>query len=113
MHMIHYVYAEFIISKCITTLGFIVHLIAGSCIRVYNIIANHPDCYFECYILHVCICFQSVTYLHFLWITPVQMVATMYLLWVQLGVSCFVPLALMILMILYQSRLGRVFAVLR
>ncbi|XP_020629411.1 multidrug resistance-associated protein 4-like isoform X2 [Orbicella faveolata] len=56
---------------------------------------------------------RSVTYLHFVWITPVQMVATMYLLWIQLGVSCFVPLALMILMILYQSRLGRVFAVLR
>ena len=57
--------------------------------------------------------FQFVTYLHFVWITPVQMVATMYLLWIQLGVSCFVPLALMLLLILYQSRLGRVFAMLR
>lgn len=69
----------------------------------------------KCYILLLVLicCFQSVTYLHFVWITPVQMVATMYLLWIQLGVTCFVPLALMILMILYQSRLGRVFAVLR
>ncbi|XP_022796167.1 multidrug resistance-associated protein 4-like isoform X2 [Stylophora pistillata] len=56
---------------------------------------------------------QFVSYLHFLWITPVQMVATMYLLWIQLGVSCFVPLAIMLLLILYQSHLGRVFAILR
>ncbi|XP_078379983.1 ATP-binding cassette sub-family C member 4-like [Oculina patagonica] len=56
---------------------------------------------------------RFVTYLHFVWITPVQMVITMYLLWIQLGVSCFVPLALMLLMILYQSRLGKVFASLR
>ncbi|RMX56477.1 hypothetical protein pdam_00014934, partial [Pocillopora damicornis] len=56
---------------------------------------------------------RFVTYLHFIWITPVQMVATMYLLWIQLGVSCFVPLALMLLLIIYQSHLGRVFAMLR
>ena len=63
--------------------------------------------------LFSCVLIQFVTYLHFIWITPVQMVATMYLLWIQLGVSCFVPLALMLLLIIYQSHLGRVFAMLR
>ena len=57
--------------------------------------------------------FQFVTHLHFVWITPIQVAAVMFLLWLQLGYSCTVSLALMLLLILLQARFDKVYSKLR
>lgn len=64
-------------------------------------------------VIYFLILFQFVTHLHFVWITPIQVIAIMYLLWLQLGYSCAVSLVLMLLMIILQARFEKVYSSLR
>ncbi|KAF7241984.1 Multidrug resistance-associated protein 4 [Varanus komodoensis] len=63
---------------------------------------------FACYPLaHVTI------FLHFLWAGPLQAIAVMALLWHEIGPSCLAGMAVLIILLLLQTCLGRLFSALR
>ncbi|CAH3029808.1 unnamed protein product [Porites evermanni] len=50
---------------------------------------------------------QLVTHLHFVWITPIQVVVVVYFLWIQLGFSCAVGIVLTLILIIHQAWFNR------
>uniref|UniRef100_A0A8C3VTT8 Multidrug resistance-associated protein 4 n=1 Tax=Catagonus wagneri TaxID=51154 RepID=A0A8C3VTT8_9CETA len=58
--------------------------------------------------------FDEVTmFLHFLWVGPLQAVAVTALLWMEVGISCLAGMAVLILLLLLQSCIGKWFSSLR
>uniref|UniRef100_A0A8D2LSI0 Cystic fibrosis transmembrane conductance regulator n=1 Tax=Varanus komodoensis TaxID=61221 RepID=A0A8D2LSI0_VARKO len=58
--------------------------------------------------------FDQVTiFLHFLWAGPLQAIAVMALLWHEIGPSCLAGMAVLIILLLLQTCLGRLFSALR
>uniref|UniRef100_A0A8W4FM45 Multidrug resistance-associated protein 4 n=1 Tax=Sus scrofa TaxID=9823 RepID=A0A8W4FM45_PIG len=58
--------------------------------------------------------FDQVTmFLHFLWVGPLQAVAVTALLWMEVGISCLAGMAVLILLLLLQSCIGKLFSSLR
>uniref|UniRef100_A0A8D0RP76 Cystic fibrosis transmembrane conductance regulator n=1 Tax=Sus scrofa TaxID=9823 RepID=A0A8D0RP76_PIG len=58
--------------------------------------------------------FDQVTMLlHFLWVGPLQAVAVTALLWMEVGISCLAGMAVLILLLLLQSCIGKLFSSLR
>uniref|UniRef100_A0A8W4FEZ1 Multidrug resistance-associated protein 4 n=1 Tax=Sus scrofa TaxID=9823 RepID=A0A8W4FEZ1_PIG len=55
--------------------------------------------------------FDQVTmFLHFLWVGPLQAVAVTALLWMEVGISCLAGMAVLILLLLLQSCIGKLFS---
>uniref|UniRef100_A0A8D1I660 Multidrug resistance-associated protein 4 n=1 Tax=Sus scrofa TaxID=9823 RepID=A0A8D1I660_PIG len=58
--------------------------------------------------------FDQVTmFLHFLWVGPLQAVVVTTLLWMEVGISCFAGMVVLILLLLLQSCIGKLFSSLR
>ncbi|KAM9674301.1 ATP-binding cassette sub-family C member 4-like [Dama dama] len=58
--------------------------------------------------------FDQVTiFLHFLWAGPLQAIAVTALLWMQIGISCLAGMAVLIILLLLQSCIGKLFSSLR
>uniref|UniRef100_A0A8D1Z1N6 ABC transmembrane type-1 domain-containing protein n=1 Tax=Sus scrofa TaxID=9823 RepID=A0A8D1Z1N6_PIG len=58
--------------------------------------------------------FDQVTmFLHFLWVGPLQTVVVTALLWMEVGISCLAGMAVLILLLLLQSCIGKLFSSLR
>uniref|UniRef100_A0A4X1UZA8 Multidrug resistance-associated protein 4 n=1 Tax=Sus scrofa TaxID=9823 RepID=A0A4X1UZA8_PIG len=58
--------------------------------------------------------FDQVTmFLHFLWVGPLQTVVVTALLWMEVGISCLAGMAVLILLLLLQSCIGKSFSSLR
>uniref|UniRef100_A0A8D0XQN5 Uncharacterized protein n=1 Tax=Sus scrofa TaxID=9823 RepID=A0A8D0XQN5_PIG len=58
--------------------------------------------------------FDQVTmFLHFLWVGPLQAVVVTALLWMEVGISCLAGMAVLILLLLLQSCIGKLFSSLR
>uniref|UniRef100_A0A8W4FKS1 Cystic fibrosis transmembrane conductance regulator n=1 Tax=Sus scrofa TaxID=9823 RepID=A0A8W4FKS1_PIG len=58
--------------------------------------------------------FDQVTMLlHFLWVGPLQAVAVTALLWMEVGISCLAGMAVLILLLLLQTCIGKLFSSLR
>uniref|UniRef100_A0A8W4FC45 Uncharacterized protein n=1 Tax=Sus scrofa TaxID=9823 RepID=A0A8W4FC45_PIG len=57
--------------------------------------------------------FDQVTmFLHFLWVGPLQAVVVTALLWMEVGISCLAGMAVLILLLLLQSCIGKLFSLL-
>ncbi|XP_047611777.1 ATP-binding cassette sub-family C member 4-like [Phacochoerus africanus] len=56
---------------------------------------------------------QVMMFLHFLWVGPLQAVAVTALLWMEVGISCLAGMAVLILLLLLQSCMGKSFSSLR
>uniref|UniRef100_A0A8D0RJ96 Multidrug resistance-associated protein 4 n=1 Tax=Sus scrofa TaxID=9823 RepID=A0A8D0RJ96_PIG len=55
--------------------------------------------------------FDQVTmFLHFLWVGPLQAVVVTALLWMEVGISCLAGMAVLILLLLLQSCIGKLFS---
>uniref|UniRef100_A0A8W4FMW1 Multidrug resistance-associated protein 4 n=1 Tax=Sus scrofa TaxID=9823 RepID=A0A8W4FMW1_PIG len=55
--------------------------------------------------------FDQVTmFLHFLWVGPLQTVVVTALLWMEVGISCLAGMAVLILLLLLQSCIGKSFS---
>ncbi|KAB0343819.1 hypothetical protein FD754_020745 [Muntiacus muntjak] len=55
--------------------------------------------------------FDQVTiFLHFLWAGPLQAIAVTALLWMQIGISCLAGMAVLIILLLLQSCIGKLFS---
>nr|XP_014335662.1 PREDICTED: multidrug resistance-associated protein 4 isoform X2 [Bos mutus] len=58
--------------------------------------------------------FDQVTiFLHFLWAGPLQAIAVTTLLWMEIGISCLAGMAILIILLLLQSSIGKLFSSLR
>ncbi|XP_061266623.1 ATP-binding cassette sub-family C member 4-like isoform X3 [Bos javanicus] len=58
--------------------------------------------------------FDQVTmFLHYLWVGPLQAIAVTTLLWMQIGMSCLAGMAILVILLLLQSCLGKLFSSLR
>ncbi|XP_017900175.1 PREDICTED: LOW QUALITY PROTEIN: multidrug resistance-associated protein 4-like, partial [Capra hircus] len=56
---------------------------------------------------------QVTVFLHYLWMGPLQAVAVTALLWMEIGMSCFAGMAVLIILLLLQSCFGVLFSSLR
>ncbi|XP_043747923.1 ATP-binding cassette sub-family C member 4-like isoform X4 [Cervus elaphus] len=58
--------------------------------------------------------FDQVTmFLHYLWVGPLQAIAVTALLWMEIGMSCLAGMAVLIILLLFQSCFGILFSSLR
>uniref|UniRef100_A0AAA9T4V8 Uncharacterized protein n=1 Tax=Bos taurus TaxID=9913 RepID=A0AAA9T4V8_BOVIN len=58
--------------------------------------------------------FDQVTmFLHYLWVGPLQAVAVITLLWMEIGISCLAGMAVLIILLFLQSYFGKLFSSLR
>uniref|UniRef100_A0A4W2CZ23 Cystic fibrosis transmembrane conductance regulator n=1 Tax=Bos indicus x Bos taurus TaxID=30522 RepID=A0A4W2CZ23_BOBOX len=58
--------------------------------------------------------FDQVTmFLHYLWVGPLQAVTVTALLWMEIGISCLAGMAVLIILLLFQSCFGKLFSSLR
>ncbi|XP_057563819.1 ATP-binding cassette sub-family C member 4-like [Hippopotamus amphibius kiboko] len=56
---------------------------------------------------------QVTKFLHFLWVGPLQAIAVTALLWMETGISCLAGMAILIILLLLQSCIGKLFSSLR
>ncbi|XP_043748469.1 ATP-binding cassette sub-family C member 4-like isoform X1 [Cervus elaphus] len=56
---------------------------------------------------------QVMTFLHYLWVGPLQAIAVTTLLWMEIGMSCLAGMAVLIILLLLQSCIGKLFSSLR
>uniref|UniRef100_A0A4X1TKS2 Multidrug resistance-associated protein 4 n=1 Tax=Sus scrofa TaxID=9823 RepID=A0A4X1TKS2_PIG len=56
--------------------------------------------------------FKVTMFLHFLWVGPLQAVVVTALLWMEVGISCLAGMAVLILLLLLQSCIGKLFSLL-
>ncbi|KAF4008060.1 hypothetical protein G4228_019618 [Cervus hanglu yarkandensis] len=56
---------------------------------------------------------QVMMFLHYLWVGPLQAIAVTALLWMEIGMSCFAGMAVLIILLLLQSCIGKLFSSLR
>ncbi|XP_057563357.1 ATP-binding cassette sub-family C member 4-like isoform X2 [Hippopotamus amphibius kiboko] len=56
---------------------------------------------------------QVTIFLHFLWVGPLQAIAVTALLWMETGISCLAGMAVLIILLLLQSCIGKLFSSLR
>uniref|UniRef100_A0A4W2FW02 Multidrug resistance-associated protein 4-like n=1 Tax=Bos indicus x Bos taurus TaxID=30522 RepID=A0A4W2FW02_BOBOX len=56
---------------------------------------------------------QVTTFLHYLWVGPLQVIAVTALLWMEIGMSCLAGMAVLIILLLLQSCFGMSFSSLR
>ncbi|XP_061266628.1 ATP-binding cassette sub-family C member 4-like isoform X8 [Bos javanicus] len=56
---------------------------------------------------------QVTTFLHYLWVGPLQAIAVTALLWMEIGMSCLAGMAVLIILLLLQSCFGMLFSSLR
>ncbi|KAF4008061.1 hypothetical protein G4228_019617 [Cervus hanglu yarkandensis] len=56
---------------------------------------------------------QVMMFLHYLWVGPLQAVAVTALLWIEIGMSCLAGMAVLIIVLLLQSFIGKLFSSLR
>ncbi|KAM9675035.1 ATP-binding cassette sub-family C member 4-like [Dama dama] len=56
---------------------------------------------------------QVMTFLHYLWVGPLQAIAVTALLCMEIGISCLVGMAVLIILLLVQSCFGKLFSSLR
>ncbi|KAM9674938.1 ATP-binding cassette sub-family C member 4-like isoform 6-T8 [Dama dama] len=56
---------------------------------------------------------QVATFLHYLWVGPLQAIAVTALLWMEIGMSCLAGMAVLIILLLLQSCIGKLFSSLR
>ncbi|XP_055263306.1 ATP-binding cassette sub-family C member 4-like [Moschus berezovskii] len=58
--------------------------------------------------------FDQVTmFFHYLWVGPLQAIAVTTLLWMEIGMSCLAGMAVLIILLLLQSYIGKLFSSLR
>ncbi|KAK2715107.1 hypothetical protein QYM36_009933, partial [Artemia franciscana] len=53
---------------------------------------------------------QSVLFIHYLWVAPLQTIITLGILWNELGPSCLAGLILLVLFVPFQGWIGKVFS---
>ncbi|OWK00952.1 hypothetical protein Celaphus_00016752, partial [Cervus elaphus hippelaphus] len=53
---------------------------------------------------------QVMMFLHYLWVGPLQAVAVTALLWIEIGMSCLAGMAVLIIVLLLQSFIGKLFS---
>ncbi|KAM7238073.1 hypothetical protein CapIbe_011031 [Capra ibex] len=56
---------------------------------------------------------QVMMFLHYLWVGPLQAIAVTALLWMEIGISCLAGMAVLIILLLLQSCIGKLFSSLR
>ncbi|KAB0372647.1 hypothetical protein FD755_015400, partial [Muntiacus reevesi] len=56
---------------------------------------------------------QVATFLHYLWVGPLQAIVVTALLWMEIGMSCLAGMAVLIILLLLQSCIGKLFSSLR
>ncbi|XP_011890882.1 PREDICTED: multidrug resistance-associated protein 4 isoform X5 [Cercocebus atys] len=56
---------------------------------------------------------QVTVFLHFLWAGPLQAIAVTALLWMEIGISCLAGMAVLIILLPFQSCFGKLFSSLR
>ncbi|KAG5204288.1 hypothetical protein JEQ12_002264 [Ovis aries] len=56
---------------------------------------------------------QVMMFLHYLWVGPLQAVAVIALLWMEIGISCLAGIAVLIILLLLQICFGKLFSSLR
>ncbi|XP_060989196.1 ATP-binding cassette sub-family C member 4-like [Dama dama] len=56
---------------------------------------------------------QVAMFLHYLWVGPLQAIAVTALLWMEIGISCLAGMAVLIILLLLQSCIGKLFSSLR
>ncbi|XP_060989225.1 ATP-binding cassette sub-family C member 4-like isoform X4 [Dama dama] len=56
---------------------------------------------------------QVMMFLHYLWVGPLQAIAVTALLWMEIGMSCLAGMAVLIILLLLQSCIGKLFSSLR
>ncbi|XP_027391355.1 multidrug resistance-associated protein 4-like isoform X2 [Bos indicus x Bos taurus] len=56
---------------------------------------------------------QVTTFLHYLWVGPLQAIAVTALLWMEIGISCLAGMMVLIILLLLQSCIGNSFSSLR
>ncbi|XP_010829865.1 PREDICTED: multidrug resistance-associated protein 4-like [Bison bison bison] len=56
---------------------------------------------------------QVTTFLHYLWVGPLQAIAVTALLWMEIGISCLAGMMVLIILLLLQSCVGNSFSSLR
>ena len=57
--------------------------------------------------------FKVTMFLHYLWVGPLQAIAVTALLWIEIGMSCLAGMAILVILLLLQSCLGKLFSSLR
>ena len=57
--------------------------------------------------------FKVTMFLHYLWVGPLQAVAVITLLWMEIGISCLAGMAVLIILLFLQSYFGKLFSSLR
>ena len=57
--------------------------------------------------------FKVTTFLHCLWVGPLQAIAVTALLWMEIGISCLAGMMVLIILLLLQSCVGNSFSSLR
>ncbi|XP_057563457.1 ATP-binding cassette sub-family C member 4-like [Hippopotamus amphibius kiboko] len=53
---------------------------------------------------------QVTMFLHFLWVGPLQAIAVTALLWMEIGISCLAGMVVLIILLLLQSCIGKLFS---
>ncbi|XP_065758078.1 ATP-binding cassette sub-family C member 4-like [Muntiacus reevesi] len=53
---------------------------------------------------------QVTTFLHYLWVGPLQAITVTTLLWMEIGMSCLAGMAVAIILLLLQSCIGKLFS---
>ncbi|XP_057563261.1 ATP-binding cassette sub-family C member 4-like [Hippopotamus amphibius kiboko] len=53
---------------------------------------------------------QVTMFLHFLWVGPLQAIAVTALLWMETGISCLAGMAVLMILLLLQSYIGKLFS---
>ncbi|OWK00929.1 hypothetical protein Celaphus_00016727, partial [Cervus elaphus hippelaphus] len=56
---------------------------------------------------------QVAMFLHYLWVGPLQAIAVTALLWMEIGISCLAGMAVLIILLLLQCCIGKLFSSLR
>ncbi|CAI9178849.1 unnamed protein product [Rangifer tarandus platyrhynchus] len=56
---------------------------------------------------------QVAMFLHYLWVGPLQAIVVTALLWMEIGMSCLAGMAVLIILLLLQSCIGKLFSSLR
>uniref|UniRef100_A0A8B9YLC7 Multidrug resistance-associated protein 4-like n=1 Tax=Bos mutus grunniens TaxID=30521 RepID=A0A8B9YLC7_BOSMU len=56
---------------------------------------------------------QVTTFLHYLWVGPLQAIAVTALLYMEIGISCLAGMAILIILLVLQSCFGKLFSSLR
>lgn len=96
-----------------TTTGQIVNLLSNDVNRFDEVIVWHGSRLPSADLLKVSVFLQVTLYLHFLWISPLQVATVILLLLYVIGPSCLAGMSVLFILMPVQTVFGRLFSTLR